>query len=232
MLGRAVRARALDPPGRARIGAAAARPVVPPPLPAATVGCLAVAPHPRWRERRRSSPAPRAGSAPRRRGRCARRVRVSPSAPAGSSGSRATSRTSSTSPIPESCERFVTAAVEALGGLDILVNNAGGALGRYPVLGVQRGGRGVDARGERPRPDADDAPLPAAHPRRRAHRQHRLDRGPRRRTRTPPSYCAVKAAAAMFSQALREDLLGRPIRVTAVGPGLTEHELLARSLQG
>jgi NADP-dependent 3-hydroxy acid dehydrogenase YdfG len=26
----------------------------------------------------------------------------------------------------------------------------------------------------------------------------------------------------MFSQALREDLLGRPIRVTAVAPGLTE----------
>jgi NADP-dependent 3-hydroxy acid dehydrogenase YdfG len=26
----------------------------------------------------------------------------------------------------------------------------------------------------------------------------------------------------MFSQALREDLLGRPIRVTALGPGLTE----------
>ena len=26
----------------------------------------------------------------------------------------------------------------------------------------------------------------------------------------------------MFSQALREDLLGRPIRVTSVGPGMTE----------
>jgi NADP-dependent 3-hydroxy acid dehydrogenase YdfG len=33
-------------------------------------------------------------------------------------------------------------------------------------------------------------------------------------------YCAVKAASAMFSQALREDLLGRPIRVTALAPGL------------
>ena len=30
----------------------------------------------------------------------------------------------------ESCERFVEAAVEALGGLDILFNNAGLALGR------------------------------------------------------------------------------------------------------
>ena len=33
---------------------------------------------------------------------------------------------------PGSAERFVAAAVEALGGLDILVNNAGGAIGRYP----------------------------------------------------------------------------------------------------
>jgi NADP-dependent 3-hydroxy acid dehydrogenase YdfG len=33
-------------------------------------------------------------------------------------------------------------------------------------------------------------------------------------------YCTVKAASAMFSQALREDLLGRPIRVTALAPGL------------
>ena len=34
----------------------------------------------------------------------------------------------------------------------------------------------MDDRGERPRADPDDAPLPAAHPRRRAHRQHGLDR--------------------------------------------------------
>ena len=33
---------------------------------------------------------------------------------------------------PASCERFVAAAVEELGGLDILVNNAGLALGRDP----------------------------------------------------------------------------------------------------
>jgi NADP-dependent 3-hydroxy acid dehydrogenase YdfG len=26
----------------------------------------------------------------------------------------------------------------------------------------------------------------------------------------------------MFSQALREDLLGRPVRVTAIAPGMTE----------
>jgi len=33
---------------------------------------------------------------------------------------------------PASCERFVAAAVEQLGGLDILVNNAGLGLGRDP----------------------------------------------------------------------------------------------------
>jgi len=33
---------------------------------------------------------------------------------------------------PASCSRFVTEAVERLGGLDILVNNAGLALGRAP----------------------------------------------------------------------------------------------------
>ena len=33
---------------------------------------------------------------------------------------------------PESSAEFVTAAVEALGGLDFLINNAGGAIGRYP----------------------------------------------------------------------------------------------------
>jgi NADP-dependent 3-hydroxy acid dehydrogenase YdfG len=33
-------------------------------------------------------------------------------------------------------------------------------------------------------------------------------------------YCTVKAAVSMFSQALREDLLGRPIRVTDLAPGL------------
>ena len=33
-------------------------------------------------------------------------------------------------------------------------------------------------------------------------------------------YCAVKAAVSMFSAALREDLLGRPIRITDLAPGL------------
>ena len=45
-----------------------------------------------------------------------------------------------------------------------------------PLRQEQRGGRGDRARDERARRPADDAPLPAAHPRRWPHREHGLDR--------------------------------------------------------
>jgi 3-hydroxy acid dehydrogenase/malonic semialdehyde reductase len=122
---------------------------------------------------------------------------------------------------PASCEAFVGAAVEALGGLDILVNNAGGALGRYPfwesteddeewmleanVHGLMRMTR-----------------LCLPHIRDGGHIVNIDSIAGRAAYENAAVYCAVKAASAMFSQALREDLLGRPIRVTAVAPGLTE----------
>ena len=121
---------------------------------------------------------------------------------------------------PESCERFVAAAVEGLdGGVDILVNNAGGALGRYPfwesneedeewmieanVHGVMRMTR-----------------LCLPHIRDGGHIVNIDSIAGRAAYENAAVYCAVKAASAMFSQALREDLLGRPIRVTALAPGL------------
>ena len=121
----------------------------------------------------------------------------------------------------DSCARFVDAAVDALGGLDVLVNNAGGALGRYPfwesteddeewmlesnVHGLMRMTR-----------------LCFPHIRDGGHVVNIDSIAGRQAYDNAAVYCAVKAASAMFSQALREDLLGRPIRVTAVGPGLTE----------
>ena len=122
---------------------------------------------------------------------------------------------------PDSCARFVEAAVDALGGLDVLVNNAGGAIGRYPfwesteedeewmleanVHGLMRMTR-----------------LCLPHIRDGGHIVNIDSIAGRAAYENAAVYCAVKAAAAMFSQALREDLLGRPIRVTAVAPGLTE----------
>jgi 3-hydroxy acid dehydrogenase / malonic semialdehyde reductase len=122
---------------------------------------------------------------------------------------------------PASCERFVAAALEALGGLDVLVNNAGGALGRYPfwesteedeewmieanVHGLMRMTR-----------------LCLPHIRDGGHVVNIDSIAGRAPYENAAVYCAVKAAVAMFSKALREDLLGRPIRVTALGPGLTE----------
>ena len=95
---------------------------------------------PRSTAGRRSSPAPRAGSAARPRSRWPARVRGSRSARGGSSrleqDARRASRRRAISIAPldvtddASCEAFVAQAVEALGRIDILVNNAGLALGR------------------------------------------------------------------------------------------------------
>jgi NADP-dependent 3-hydroxy acid dehydrogenase YdfG len=119
-----------------------------------------------------------------------------------------------------SSERFVAAALDALGGLDILVNNAGGAIGRYPfwesseedeewmieanVHGLMRITR-----------------LCLPHIRDGGHIVNMDSIAGRQAYENAAVYCAVKAASSMFSQALREDLLGRPIRITAMAPGLT-----------
>jgi 3-hydroxy acid dehydrogenase / malonic semialdehyde reductase len=115
----------------------------------------------------------------------------------------------------------VANAVERLGGLDILVNNAGLALGRDPfdesteedeealietnVHGLIRmtrlclphiadGGHIVNIGSIAGRQAYEDAAL----------------------------YVTTKFAVRGFTYALREDLLGRPIHVTTVDPGLVE----------
>jgi 3-hydroxy acid dehydrogenase/malonic semialdehyde reductase len=122
---------------------------------------------------------------------------------------------------PASCERFVAAAVEALGGLDILVNNAGLGLGREPF----------DASTEQ---DEETVLATNVHGLLRMTRlclPHIRDGGHivnlgsiagRQPYENAAVYVASKYAVRGFSYALREDLLGRPIHLTTVDPGLVE----------
>ena len=121
----------------------------------------------------------------------------------------------------ESCERFVERAVADLGGIDILVNNAGLGLGREPfwdstdedeatvietnVLGVLRLTR-----------------LCLPHIRNGGHIVNMGSIAGRQPYENAAVYVASKYAVRGFTYALREDLLGRPIHLTTIEPGLVE----------
>ena len=120
---------------------------------------------------------------------------------------------------PASCSRFVTEAVERLGGLDILVNNAGLALGRAPfdesneedeatVFGVNVAGLVRMTR------------LCLPHLGDRGHIVNMGSVAGRQAYEGGASYVAAKFAERGFTYALREDLLGKPVRITTVDPGL------------
>ncbi|MDQ2984055.1 MAG: SDR family NAD(P)-dependent oxidoreductase [Actinomycetota bacterium] len=122
---------------------------------------------------------------------------------------------------PQSCERFVDEAVQELGDLDILVNNAGLALGRDPfwegkeedeeivletnVHGVLRMTR-----------------LCLPHLREGGHIVNMGSVAGRQAYERGAVYITSKFAVRGFTYALREDLLGRSIRVTTVDPGLVQ----------
>jgi 3-hydroxy acid dehydrogenase / malonic semialdehyde reductase len=122
-----------------------------------------------------------------------------------------------------SCERFVAWAVEALGGIDILINGAGLALGRVPVeeateedestvlttnvIGLMRITR-----------------LCLPHVRDGGHIVNLGSIAGRQAYENGSSYIASKFAVRGYTYALREDLLGRPVRITTVDPGLVETE--------
>jgi len=124
---------------------------------------------------------------------------------------------------PESAARFVDAAVAELGGVDILFNNAGLALGRYPfdesneedesavfetnVNGLVRMTR-----------------LCLPHIRDGGHIVNMGSIAGRQAYEKGATYVASKFAVRGFTYALREDLLGRPIRLTTVDGGLVETE--------
>jgi 3-hydroxy acid dehydrogenase / malonic semialdehyde reductase len=122
---------------------------------------------------------------------------------------------------PASSERFVEQAVQELGGLDILVNNAGLGLGRDPfdvsreedeeavletnVHGLMRMTR-----------------LCLPHIRDGGHIVNMGSIAGRQPYENAAVYIASKYAVRGFTYALREDLLGRPIHLTTVDPGLVE----------
>jgi NADP-dependent 3-hydroxy acid dehydrogenase YdfG len=119
----------------------------------------------------------------------------------------------------DSSAAFVTRAVAELGGVDILFNNAGLALGRYPftestledeetvlhtnVDGVLRITR-----------------LCLPHIRDGGHILFMGSVAGRQAYQNAASYVAAKFGLRGFVYGLREDLLGRPIRITTVDAGL------------
>jgi 3-hydroxy acid dehydrogenase / malonic semialdehyde reductase len=123
----------------------------------------------------------------------------------------------------ESSAAFVDSALRELGGLDILVNNAGFALDRERfwestdednaavietnVLGVMQMTR-----------------LCVGHIRDGGHIVNVGSIAGRQAYENAAVYVASKFAVRGFTYALREDLLGRPIRLTLVDPGLVESE--------
>jgi NADP-dependent 3-hydroxy acid dehydrogenase YdfG len=123
----------------------------------------------------------------------------------------------------ESASAFVGRAAAELGGVDILFNNAGLALGRYPfwestledeqmvlhtnVDGVLRVTR-----------------LCLPHLRDDGHILFMGSVAGRQAYQNGASYVTAKFGLRGFVYALREDLLGRPIRITTVDAGLVESE--------
>ena len=122
-----------------------------------------------------------------------------------------------------SCERFVAAVVEQLGGIDILINNAGLALGRAPFdESSEEDERTVfetDVRGL-----VRMTRLCLPHIRNEGHIVNLGSIAGRQAYEGAATYVAAKFAVRGFTYALREDLLGRPIRITTVDPGLAETE--------
>ena len=122
---------------------------------------------------------------------------------------------------PASCEAFVNAANEELTGIDILVNGAGLALGRDPfddsseqderrVLETNVNGLIRMTR------------LCLPHIRDNGHIVNIGSIAGRQAYEKGSLYVTSKFAVRGFTYALREDLLGRPIHICTVDPGLVQ----------
>ncbi|HZQ82156.1 MAG TPA: SDR family NAD(P)-dependent oxidoreductase [Gaiellaceae bacterium] len=124
---------------------------------------------------------------------------------------------------PESCRRFVDAALEELGGIDILVNNAGLSRGRDPVW---------ESAEEDEREVIETNVLGLMRMTRLCIEQliesgdgHVVNIGSVAGIwayANGSSYVASKFAVHGYTRALREDLFGKPVRVTNIAGGLVE----------
>jgi 3-hydroxy acid dehydrogenase/malonic semialdehyde reductase len=122
---------------------------------------------------------------------------------------------------PDSCERFVTEAAEELSGIDIVVNAAGLALGRDPF---------DDSSEEDERAVLETnvngliriTRLCLPHVRDGGHIVNVGSVAGRQAYERGALYVTSKFAVRGFTYALREDLLGRPIHITTVDPGLVQ----------
>lgn len=123
----------------------------------------------------------------------------------------------------ESCRRFVEQALRELGELDVLVNAAGLALGRDPF----------DDSTEEDERVVLETNVNGLIRMTRLCLPHLLEGGHivnigsvagRQAYPNGALYVTSKFAVRGFTYALREDLLGRPVRITTVDPGLVETE--------
>jgi NADP-dependent 3-hydroxy acid dehydrogenase YdfG len=122
---------------------------------------------------------------------------------------------------PHSCERFVEAAVGRLGGVDILVNNAGLSLGRDPFwVGSEQDEETVLETNVHGLLRMTRLCLP--HIRDGGHIVNLGSVAGRQPYENAAVYVTSKFAVRGFTYALREDLLGRPIHLSTVDPGLVE----------
>ena len=123
----------------------------------------------------------------------------------------------------ESCRRFVDDALARLGGLDILVNNAGLARGRDPVWESQ----------EEDEREVIVTNVLGLMRMTRLCVPHLVESGAGHIVNlgsvagiwsypSGSSYVASKFAVHGYTRALRDDLQGKPVRVTNVAPGLVE----------
>jgi 3-hydroxy acid dehydrogenase / malonic semialdehyde reductase len=123
----------------------------------------------------------------------------------------------------ESSAAFVGRAASELGGFDIVYANAGLALGRYPFWESMEEDEATVMR-----VNVEGAMrvtrLALPHVRDGGHLLFTGSVAGRQAYENAASYVAAKFAVRGFVYALREDLLGRPIRITTVDPGLTETE--------